>query len=92
MKPGATSSLRIYLSLAGLAALSACSTPPLRIDYQSADQVSICRSTETRDFQDAEDLAAQFCSARGLLPYLQGTDRCSRKAVRYNYVCVAPRY
>jgi hypothetical protein len=83
---------RICLSLVFLSILSACSTPPLRIDYQTNDQVSICRNTETMDFQDAEDLAAQFCSARGMLPRLAGTDRCSRKSVRYNYVCTAPHY
>jgi len=84
--------LQICLSAVAIALLSACSTPPLRIDYQTNDQVSICRSTETMDFQDAEDLAARFCAARGLLPRLAGTDRCSRKAIRYNYVCTTPRF
>ena len=83
---------RICLLLIATLLLAQCSTPPLRIDYQTADQVSICRDTVEAEFQDAEDLAARFCAARGLLPRLAGTDRCSRRAVRYNYYCTAAHY
>ena len=75
-----------------LLALGSCSTPRLRIDRETADQVSICRDTETADFQEAENMAAEFCGRMKLLPRLAGTDRCTRRAVRYNYICVAPRY
>jgi hypothetical protein len=73
-------------------ALGSCSNPRLRIDRQTDDQVSICRDTETADFQEAEDMAAEFCGRMKLLPRLAGTDRCTRHAVRYNYICVAPHY
>ncbi len=83
--------LRTYLCV-GVVMLSGCAAKPLRIDYQTADQVSICRDTVEAEFQDAEDLAANFCAARGMLPRLAGTDRCSRRSVRYNYVCTAVHY
>jgi hypothetical protein len=78
--------------LAVVVALGSCSNPRLRIDRETDNQVSICRDTETADFQEAEDMAAEFCGRRKLLPRLAGTDRCTRRAVRYNYICVAPRY
>ncbi len=78
--------------LAAVLALAGCDNPRLRIDRATADQVSICRDTETADFQDAEDMAAEFCGRRKLLPRLAGTDRCTRRAIRYNYICVAPHY
>lgn len=73
-------------------ALAACERPPLYVVSKTADQISVCRETDTAEFQEAETLAAEFCAARGLLPRLAGTARCSRKAVRYNYICVSPRY
>ncbi len=70
--------------------LGSCATPRLRIDRQTDNQVSICRDTETADFQEAEDLAADFCGRRQMLPRLAGTERCTRHAIRYNYICWAP--
>ena len=73
-------------------ALGGCDRPPLYVVSKTADQISVCRETDTAEFQEAENLAAEFCATRGLLPRLAGTARCSRKSVRYNYICVTPRY
>jgi hypothetical protein len=67
--------------------LSGCARDPLRITASTSDQLSICRETGAADFDEAEQMAAEFCGARGLLPQLAGTNRCSRTGVRYDYIC-----
>jgi hypothetical protein len=72
--------------------IAGCSSPPVRIVSQTNDQVSVCRDTVEAEAQDAENMAAKFCAARGLLPRLAAVERCSRRALRYDYFCTGPRY
>lgn len=67
--------------------LAGCARDPLRITNSMSDQVSICRETGAVEFDEAEQMAAEFCAQRGLLPQLAGATRCSRTGVRYDYIC-----
>ena len=79
--------------LAGTAfAASGCAKPPLSVVAETVDQISICRETAGADFQEAENIAANFCADRSLMPRLAGTATCGSRAVRYNYICTAKHY